>query len=73
MYRHLERRLAGAVREFLRRIYGVEMERVVIEQPPSVEFGEYAMPLAFELAKKLRKARRTSADVRREDMAGRAQ
>src|SRR5271165_1557671 len=62
LYRHLERRLAGAVREFLRRSYGVEMERVVIEQPPSVEFGEYALPLAFELAKKLRKAPRKIAE-----------
>jgi arginyl-tRNA synthetase len=62
LYRHLEQRLAGAVREFLRRSYGLEMERVVIEQPPSVEFGEYALPLAFELAKKLRKAPRKIAE-----------
>ena len=62
MYRHLERRLAGQVREFLRRSYAIEMERVVIEQPPSVEFGEYALPLAFELAKKLRKAPRKIAE-----------
>jgi arginyl-tRNA synthetase len=58
----LERRLAEHVREFLRRSYGIEMERVVIEQPPSVEFGEYALPLAFELAKKLRKAPRKIAE-----------
>src|ERR1700690_4030483 len=62
LYRHLERRLAGQVREFLRRSYGIEMARVVIEQPPSVEFGEYALPLAFELAKKLRKAPRKIAE-----------
>ncbi len=62
MYRYLERRLAEHVRELLRRSYGIEMERVVIEQPPSVEFGEYALPLAFELAKKLRKAPRKIAE-----------
>src|SRR6202142_3974536 len=62
LYRHLERRLAGQVREFLRRSYGVEMARVVIEQPPKIEFGEYALPLAFELAKKLRKAPRKIAE-----------
>jgi len=62
LYRHLERRLAGHMREFLRRSYGVELERVVIEQPPSVKFGEYALPLAFELAKKLRKAPRKIAE-----------
>ena len=62
MYRHLERRLAGHMREFLRRSYGLELGRIVIEQPPSVEFGEYALPLAFELAKKLRKAPRKIAE-----------
>ena len=62
MYRHLERRLAQRVREFLRQSYGLEVEKVVIEQPPKVEFGEYALPLAFELAKKLRKAPRKIAE-----------
>ena len=62
MYRYLQRRLAGAVREFLRRAYGLEVETVVIEQPPKVELGEYALPLAFDLAKKLRKAPRKIAD-----------
>ena len=62
MYRYLERRLADAVREFLRRRYGLEVETVVIEQPPKVELGEYALPLAFDLAKKLRKAPRQIAD-----------
>ena len=62
MYRHLQRNLAGHVREFLRRQYGLEMEHVPIEQPPNVEFGEYALPLAFELAKKLRKAPKKIAE-----------
>jgi arginyl-tRNA synthetase len=62
LYRYLQRRLAGAVREFLRRAYGLEVETVVIEQPPIVELGEYALPLAFDLAKKLRKAPRKIAD-----------
>ena len=56
MYRHLERRLVEHLREFLRRAYGLEIANVVVEQPPKIEFGEYALPLAFELAKKLRKA-----------------
>jgi arginyl-tRNA synthetase len=62
LYRHLERRLAQSMREFLRRSYGLEAEKIVIEQPPRVEFGEYALPLAFELAKKLRKAPRKIAE-----------
>ena len=58
MYRYLERRLSQHVREFLRRTYDLELSRIAIEQPPKVEFGEYALPIAFELAKKLRKAAR---------------
>ncbi len=62
MYRHLERRLAQHVRDFLLRTYGLNLPRIAIEQPPKVEFGEYALPLAFELAKKLRKAPRKIAE-----------
>ena len=62
MYRHLERRLAQHVRDFLRRTYDLDLPRIVIEQPPTVELGEYALPLAFELAKKLRKAPRKIAE-----------
>jgi len=62
LYRHLERRLAQHVREFLRRAYDLELPRIVIEQPPRVELGEYALPIAFELAKKLRKPPRKIAE-----------
>jgi arginyl-tRNA synthetase len=50
------------MRDFLRKSYDLELERIVIEQPPKVDFGEYALPLAFELAKKLRKAPRKIAE-----------
>ncbi len=62
MYLALQRGLADHVREFLRRQYGLELPSIVVEQPPSVAFGEYALPLAFELAKKLRKAPRKIAE-----------
>ena len=62
MYRQLERRLTLKIREFLQQTYSIELDRIVIEQPPKVEFGEYALPLAFELAKKLRKAPRKIAE-----------
>jgi len=62
LYRHLQRRLADAVRAFLRRAYSLELDSIVIEQPPKVELGEYALPLAFELAKKLRKPPRKIAE-----------
>ena len=62
MYRSLEHRLVSAMREFLRRTYDLDLPKIVVEQPPKVELGEYAMPLAFELAKKLRKAPRKIAE-----------
>jgi len=62
LYRHLERRLAQQIREFLHRNYGLDLPKIVIEQPPRVELGEYALPLAFELAKKLRKPPRKIAE-----------
>ena len=62
MYRDLERRLVAHLREFLRRTYGLEIPDIVVEQPPKIEFGEYALPIAFELARKLRKAPRKIAE-----------
>ena len=62
MYRYLERRLTDSVREFLRRTYQVEVSNIVVEQPPKIEFGEFALPVAFELARKLRKAPRKIAE-----------
>jgi len=62
LYRHLERRLSETVRGFLKRTYDLDVINIVIEQPPKIEFGEYALPLAFELAKKLRKAPRKIAE-----------
>jgi arginyl-tRNA synthetase len=62
LYRHLEHRLAQQIREFLQRSHGLDLAKIVIEQPPRVELGEYALPLAFELAKKLRKPPRKIAE-----------
>ena len=62
MYRYLERRLVEHLREFLRRAYDLQITTIVVEQPPKIEFGEYALPLAFELARKLRKAPRKIAE-----------
>ena len=50
------------MREFLHRTYALELPKIVVEQPPRVELGEYALPLAFELAKRLRKAPRKIAE-----------
>jgi arginyl-tRNA synthetase len=62
LYRYLERRLVEHLREFLRRTYDLDSANIVVEQPPKIEMGEYALPLAFELARKLRKAPRKIAE-----------
>jgi arginyl-tRNA synthetase len=56
LYRYLEHRLAQRVLEFLRQHYaGAVLPNVVIEQPPKVELGDFAIPL-FPFAKPLRTA-----------------
>jgi arginyl-tRNA synthetase len=56
VYRHLEHRLAHAVQACLERRYpGIVLPAVVIEQPPKVELGDFAIPI-FPFAKPLRAA-----------------
>jgi arginyl-tRNA synthetase len=55
-------RLVERLRGLLRELYGIEDAAIVVEQPPRVELGEYALPLSFELARKLRKAPRKIAE-----------
>jgi arginyl-tRNA synthetase len=56
LYRHLEHRLAQRVLESLQRRYpGAALPGVVIEQPPKVELGDFAIPI-FPFAKPLRSA-----------------
>jgi len=50
------------VRAVLREKYQLELPNIVIEQPPKIGLGEYALPLAFELAKRLRKPPRKVAE-----------
>jgi len=62
LYRYFERRLAQHLAELVRRTYHLELAKITIEQPPRVGLGDYALPLAFELAKKLRKPPRKIAE-----------
>ncbi|HXM10428.1 MAG TPA: arginine--tRNA ligase [Terriglobales bacterium] len=62
MYRYLELRLVEHLRAFLRQAYDLEIANIVVEQPPRIELGEYALPIAFDLARKLRKAPRKIAE-----------
>ncbi len=62
MYRFFQQQLADRVRTFVRRHYDVDLPNIIIEQPPKVALGEYALPLAFELARRLRKPPRRIAE-----------
>ena len=56
MYLELQKRLATRLRGLLGEKYGLQLESIPLETPPDLQFGELATPIAFELARKLRKA-----------------
>jgi arginyl-tRNA synthetase len=60
VYHTLEARIRTALRDHIRQTYGVEA-RVAIERPPKIELGEAASPVAFELARPLKRAPRQIA------------
>ncbi len=68
MYRHLEHRVARRITEFLLHRYpGVTLPDVVIEPPPRVELGEFAIPI-FPFAKPLRSAPLRIAEIIRSEI-----
>jgi arginyl-tRNA synthetase len=56
VYLELQKRLAAHLRIVLKTKYDLELENIPLEIPPDLQFGELATPIAFELARKLRKA-----------------
>jgi len=62
VYLLLQNRLVAHVRAFLKQKYDIELTNIVVEQPPKIELGEFALPVSFELARVLRKAPRKIAD-----------
>lgn len=62
MYLELQHQLIQKVRDLLKQRYDLELPRLVVDQPPDIKLGEYALPLSFELAKKLRKPPRKIAE-----------
>jgi arginyl-tRNA synthetase len=61
MYRILQMRLQARIEALLLERYGVALANLAVELPPKIEFGEMALPVAFELAKRLKKAPRAIA------------
>ena len=61
MYKTLQERLQRRVAEVLKERFDVEFASFAVELPPKIELGEMALPVAFELAKRLKKAPRAIA------------
>jgi arginyl-tRNA synthetase len=61
MYRTIQQSLLARIQAILLAKYGLTLANIVVEQPPSIALGELALPVAFELAKRLRKAPRAIA------------
>jgi arginyl-tRNA synthetase len=56
VYLELQKRLEGHLRAVLAAKYDLQLATIPLEIPPEIKFGELATPIAFELARKLRKA-----------------
>src|SRR5580704_1215336 len=61
MYRTIQQSLLARIQAILLAKYDTTLPNLVVEQPPSIALGELALPVAFELAKRLRKAPRVIA------------
>ena len=61
MYRTVQQQLLVRIRAILLEKYDLTLAQLVVEQPPQIAMGELALPVAFELAKRLRKAPRAIA------------
>jgi arginyl-tRNA synthetase len=62
VYLREQKKLVERLRSVLREKFAVDLETLAIEQPPEIQFGEYALPVAFELARRLKKAPRKIAE-----------
>ena len=61
MYRTIQQSLLARIQAILLARYDITLATLAIEQPPNIALGELALPVAFELAKRLRKAPRAIA------------
>jgi arginyl-tRNA synthetase len=56
VYLELQKRIESHLRAVLAAKYDLQLATIPLEIPPELKFGELATPIAFELARKLRKA-----------------
>ncbi len=69
LFHILERQILETVSKHIQARYGVDVP-VVIEQPKQSSFGELALPVAFQLAKQLKRAPKQIATELAEDLKG---
>jgi arginyl-tRNA synthetase len=69
MYRILQSQIQQRLSALLQERYAIELPTLAIELPPKLEFGEMALPIAFELAKRLKKAPRAIAQELQAELA----
>jgi arginyl-tRNA synthetase len=63
MFRTVQQAVEEHLQLILKEQFGLDAQGIVMEQPPSIAMGELATPLAFELAKRVRKAPRIIAQT----------
>lgn len=68
MYRKIQLDLLRQIAAVVEKKYGIELPQVAVEQPPKIEFGEYALPVALQLAKRVKKAPRAVAEELRPEL-----
>ena len=69
MYRTQQQNIQKAIAALVKERYDVELANFAVELPPKIEFGEMALPIAFELAKRLKKAPRAIAQELQPELA----
>lgn len=69
MYRKFQQAIQERIQAVLAERYQVELPHLAVQSPPSVEMGEMALPVAFELAKRLKKAPRAIAQELQAELA----
>ncbi|HEY1901296.1 MAG TPA: arginine--tRNA ligase [Terracidiphilus sp.] len=61
MYLELQKRFGAHLRGVLKSKYDLDIQNLHIEIPPDLKFGELSTPIAYELARRLRRAPRVIA------------
>ncbi len=61
MYKILQEQLQRQVTDVLKEHYGLALGTFAVELPPKIDMGEMALPVAFELARRLKRAPRAIA------------